>query len=201
MPISKAQLGEYQHYVIADMSNSMQEPSVRMKGRTRWDEMQEHVTGLCHYLLGVDDDGITIIPFSSQVGKISDNIKTGEDVKRIFSALSPRGTTNLAAAIDAAQEHRKRLQQGKAIFHIFTDGEPDSESAVAEAIGRIVRTMNDDSETAINILQVGDDEKAGRFLKRLDDNLNFKFDIVNAMTVTESEGLSYEDIMDRALND
>jgi hypothetical protein len=202
--ISKAQASEYEHVVLVDRSGSMGSPSKRIPGKTRWNEAQEHIQSLCNFLRDVDENGIDVVLFSSEV-QTFDNVKTPEQVQEIFSNVQPRGTTNLAAAIKAAQSKRAASGGRQYFFHVLTDGEPDSRPAAQQAIAEAVRTMNKDSDLAISFLQIGDDPEATKFLKELDDDLqkNYKlpFDAVNSMTVAESEGLSYEAIMHLALND
>jgi hypothetical protein len=202
--ISKAQASEYEHVVLVDRSGSMGEPSKRIPGKTRWAEAQEHISGLCNYLHDVDENGIDIILFSGTVTSY-DGVKTTDDVKKIFSEVQPKGSTNLADAIREANKKRTANQGRGYFFHIFTDGVPDSEAAAATAIAECVKTMTKDADLAISFLQIGDDPGATAFLKRLDDNLqkshNLQFDAVNTMTAAESDGLSYEQIMWQALND
>lgn len=201
--ISAAQASEYDHIVLVDRSGSMGESSKRMAGKTRWQEASEYVAGLVAFLKDVDEDGITLITFNGATN-VTDNVKDVEMVKSVFASQQPTGSTDLAAALVAAE--RKRATSGKpCFFHVFTDGVPNSEPAAAEAIAKSVRTMKKDADLAISFLQIGDDPDATRFLKRLDDDLKsthrLEFDVVNTMTAAESESLSYGQIMYMALND
>jgi hypothetical protein len=107
--ISKAQASEYEHVVLVDRSGSMGEPSKRIPGKTRWAEAQEHISGLCNYLHDVDENGIDIILFSGTVTSY-DGVKTTDDVKKIFSEVQPKGSTNLADAIREANKKRTANQ-------------------------------------------------------------------------------------------
>ncbi len=202
--ISKAQASEYEHIVLVDKSGSMGEKSLKIPGKTRWQEAQEHISGLTNFLSDVDENGLDIILFGTNA-EVHRHIKTPEAVAEIFTKASPKGSTNLAAAFVEAEKIRQESPGRGFMIHVFTDGLPDSESGAAEAISKMGKSMKKDSELAIGFLQIGDDPDATRYLKQLDDNLQKKyqlpFDCVNTMTAAESADLSYEQIMWLTVND
>lgn len=197
--ISKEQAGEYDHIILIDRSGSMGSPSLKFKGKSRWQEAQEFTEGYARFAESVDDDGLTVITFNSHP-TVYDGV-TADKVHEIFTNESPMGSTNLAAALEAA--FKKKFTAGKkAIIMVLTDGEPDSQEDVKTVIKNAANKIDRDEELGIQFIQVGDDRNATRFLADLDDNLKgAKFDIVNSLTREEAEAYSIEQILWLALND
>lgn len=197
--ITKEQAKAYDHIILIDKSGSMGEPSKVMEGRTRWDEAKEFTGSYARFAETVDDDGLTIITFNSKP-TIYDGVKA-DKVTEVFTTCQPGGSTGLANALDAA--FQKKFSSGKpAIILVLTDGVPDSESAVKKVIIEAAGKIDKDEELAVQFIQIGDDPSATKFLTDLDDNLkDAKFDIVNALTREQAEGLTIEQLLWQALND
>lgn len=197
--ISVDQAKEYDHIILIDQSGSMGTPSTTLEGRSRWDEAKEFTEQYARFAESVDDDGITLITFNS-TPTVYDGVKAAK-VSEIFSTTRPGGSTNLAAALQEA--FKKKFSSTKpAIVLVMTDGEPDSESAVKKVIIEAANRLEKDADLGVQFVQIGDDEKARKFLADLDDNLKeAKFDIVNALSRVEAEGLTIEQLLWQALND
>lgn len=198
--VSKAQAGEYNHILLVDKSGSMGSPSTRYPGKSRWQEAAEFATGFASYIGQVDDDGFDMVLFGGGPIKTFTGLKTAEVVAKVFSNEDPGGSTPLAQALLVAQTLREKGGK-RAMVHVLTDGAPDDEGAVIRAIGTMVGTMNDDADLAINIMQIGNDPAVAKFLTKLDDGLNLKFDAVNCISAEEAEKLSYGEVLYLALND
>jgi Mg-chelatase subunit ChlD len=201
--ITTAQASEYDHIVLVDKSGSMATESKRFPGKSRWQEVQEYVKGFVNFINSADEDGITLITFNGSYN-VTDNVKDMAAVDALFAKEQPSGSTALHLALQAA--FAKGQQSGKPLFvHVFTDGEPTNKDAAANEIANAVRAMKKDADLAVSFLQVGDDPEATAYLTYLDDQLqadkNLPFDAVNAMTVADSEGLTYGQILHLALND
>lgn len=197
--ISLAQAKEYDHIILIDQSGSMGEKSKTLEGRTRWDEAKEFTESYARFAETVDDDGLTLITFNSNP-TVYDGIKA-DKVHDIFMNNRPGGSTNLAAALEEA--FKKKFSSSKpAIILVMTDGVPDSQSTVKDAIIRAANKCEKDSDIGIQFVQIGDDAGAAKFLNDLDDNLKTaKFDIVNSLTREEAEGYTVEQLLWLALND
>ena len=197
--ISVNQAKEYDHIILIDQSGSMGEPSVKMKGKSRWQEAQEFTMGYARFAESVDEDGITVITFNSY-STIYDGVKA-DKVQEIFTTLRPSGSTNLAGALEDA--FRKKFAAGKkAIIMVLTDGEPNSPEAVKEVIVKAANKLEREGDIGIQFIQIGDDSTATRFLNDLDDNLKgAKFDIVNSLTREEAEAYTIEQLLWLAVND
>lgn len=197
--ISEAQAKEYDHIILIDKSGSMGEPSTSLEGRTRWDEAQEFTESYARFAEKVDDDGLTVITFNSSP-TIYDGVKA-DKVHEVFTKCRPSGSTNLAGALEAA--FKKKFEAGKkALIMVLTDGVPDSESKVKDAIMNAANKLESDGDIGIQFVQIGNDTHAKQFLNDLDNNLKgAKFDIVNSLTREEAEQYTVEQILWLALND
>ena len=199
--LSLAQAKEYDYILMMDQSGSMSEPSTKLEGKTRWDEAAEFTTAFARWADTVDADGITVITYNSGA-KMHDNV-TADKVKEIFTKQRPAGGTNLAGALELAFSHHFKTSKPTIIVCV-TDGAPDSETAVSKAIIAASKKLERDEQLAVQFVQIGDDEKAAKFLEQLDDNLTTqgaKFDIVNALTREEAEQLTPEQLCYQAIND
>lgn len=197
--ISDSQAKEYDYILVLDKSGSMDEPSTTLDGRARWDEAQEFTESFARFADKHDDDGLTVITFSSS-HKVYDGVHA-DKVHEVFATCQPGGSTNLAGALDAA--FKKKFDSGKpAIILVMTDGQPDNETAVKTSITNAANRIEKDGDIGIQFVQIGNDARAAKFLGDLDDNLkDAKFDIVNSLTREEAEKLTIEQMLYLAIND
>lgn len=197
-----ARLTEYDSIVLIDRSGSMSGPA---KGFSdRWHAAKEITVGIATLAAKVDDDGITVIQFGGAFNPsrdVVDGVKDAAAVAEIFAKHSPAGSTPTAEALEAA--FAKKFAAGKkGIVFVVTDGEPNDANAVKDAIVAAAGKLNDACELRVLFLQVGDNAEAAAYLDGLDNNLKgAKFDIVNAITFKDADGLTAEDLFTRALDD
>lgn len=200
--MDKAVLSEYDSIVLIDRSGSMDGAA---KGfSNRWAAAKEITVGIATLAAQVDDDGITVITFGGQFNAskdVVDGVKDAASVAAIFSGKGPGGSTPTAEALDAA--FAKKFASGKkAVIFVVTDGEPNDQGAVKTSILNAAAKLTDASEIRILFLQVGDNAEAARYLDDLDNHLSgAKFDIVNAITFKDADGLTPDDLFSRALSD
>lgn len=197
--ITDTQAKEYDYILVLDKSGSMGDASLTLEGRTRWDEAQEFTENFARFAEKHDDDGLTVITFSSG-NKVYDGVKA-DKVYEVFTSCQPGGSTNLAAALDVA--FKKKFSSSKpALIVVMTDGVPDSETAVKNSIINAANKIEKDGDIGIQFVQIGNDAHAAKFLGDLDDNLKgAKFDIVNSLSREEAEKLTIEQMLYLALND
>lgn len=190
--------------ILVDKSGSMGEP---MGKTTRWNGVGETAVAVARELEANDPDGITVYTFSS-LFKRFDN-QTAAKVAEIFKNNSPSGSTNLHTVLEdvfnnyLSRKKKGEQKEGESVF-IMTDGVPDSEPAVAEAICRFTKKLDSANEFSITFIQVGDDAAATKYLKKLDDDLEgqgAKYDIVDTLTVTELEGKNMADVIKQAISE
>lgn len=192
-------LSEYDFILVLDASGSMS--TADCNGRTRWKYMQESVTAFAHDIQQFDEDGIDIVVFSGSNVSTHTGV-TAEKVADIFKERSPRGSTPLAEALQEALKLAGKSDK-KDFILVFTDGVPDSESEAAKTIVQAANKQETDDSLTILFVQVGRDDDATRYLRKLDDNLKgAKFDIVDAKTIEEAERFATTaDLVLHAIND
>lgn len=179
----EATLSEYDFIACFDSSGSM--GTVDVKGRSRWDAMQESAAAFCRDLERIDTDGIDVVVFGNESVKSFQGV-TADKVTEVFGAFSPRGGTPMAEALKEALKLAGKSKK-KDFIVVFTDGVPDDEAAVEKVIRDQANSQASDDELTILFIQVGHDQHATDYLTKLDDNLKgAKFDIVDAKTIDEA---------------
>lgn len=169
---------------IIDHSASMGDPSIRRSGMTRFSELQEDTVGIAREAQRFDSDGLTVVAFSSAV-RVFDGV-TADRVADIFKEFSPRGGTNLAAALEAA--FAKAATSSKdCVILVFTDGVPDDGGRVYQVVNSAGQ-KNGRPKLGITFVQVGEAPEATAFLAKLNNNLSV--DIVAVASAKDAEGLT-----------
>lgn len=202
-----ATLENRDYYLLIDKSGSMATADVN--GRERWDAAKEGTLALTSKIVKYDPDGITVYPFAGNF-RTYENVATTETVNKIFHENEPNGSTALdkplAAALDSyfALKAKGEAKANGAMILVVTDGIPDDRKAVERVIIEATKKMDRDEELAISFIQIGKDGAATQFLKHLDDELQSagaKFDIVDTVTQDEAEGMTFVELLEKALND
>jgi Mg-chelatase subunit ChlD len=196
-------LRKYDFVVAIDKSGSMARPGTR--GLPRWKEAEEAAYGIASKAAEYDDDGITVVTFSSST-RVFDNV-TAERVEQVFSENDPGGTTDTAGMLRVVFDRYNASKRIKpVILVVVTDGEPDDRNAVKTIIRDFAATLTgngfgDTDDFGILFLQVGNDPSARSFLKELDTGLNARFDIVATRTVDELSNMTMTEAFIAALED
>lgn len=194
-----ATLSEYDFVIAIDASGSMTTDDV--KGRSRWETMQETVGAFARDLNKIDSDGLGLVIFSGQSIDSFDGV-TPAKLEEIFKTRSPRSSTPLAEGLQAALNLAGKSEK-KDFIIVFTDGVPDDKAAAAKVIIDASHKQETDDALTILFVQVGHDTAATTFLRQLDDELTTaKFDIVDAKTIEEAEKFaSTADLVIAAIDD
>ena len=183
-----ARLSEYDFVVAIDTSGSMAEPNEAGSSTTRWESVQETAMTFIRDVQQIDQDGLGLVLFGRQVESF-DNV-TADKAREVFATHSPRGSTPLAEALDAAFALAGKSDK-KDFILVFTDGVPNDRDAAAKRIIRQANSQANDDDCTVLFIQVGDDAAATRYLQSLDDDLRgAKFDIVDAKTVAEADAFN-----------
>lgn len=192
-------LSEYDFIVVVDASGSMSTDDV--KGRTRWEAVQETAEQFTRDLSKIDADGIGLVIFNGQAVKSYDGVNVSK-LTEAFASTSPRSSTPLAEALTEALKLAGKSDK-KDFIIVFTDGVPDDKAAAAKVIVEAANKQDSDDALTILFVQVGSDAQATKYLQDLDDNLKgAKFDIVDAKTVAEAEAFATTaDLVIAAIND
>lgn len=198
-PEQIAILSEYDFIVAVDASGSMSIADV--KGRSRWDTMQESLLAFARDLNAIDSDGLGLVIFNGNSVDSFDGV-TPDKIAEIFTTRSPRSSTPLAEALTASLKLAGKSEK-KDFIIVFTDGVPDDKEAAAKVIRDQSNSQAADDDCTILFVQVGYDANATAYLKLLDDDLKgCKFDIVDAKTIEEAEKFATTvDLIIAAIND
>jgi len=73
--------------------------------------------------------------------------------------------------------------------------------SVKKAIENCSNKLHYDSALSITFVQIGHDQGATDFLKSLDEHLHCKFDIVDTITKEEMEGMDFDTMIHKSIND
>lgn len=180
-------LTEFDYIVAVDASGSMTTEDV--KGRSRWEAMQETVGQFARDVVKLDSDGIALVVFNGQAVTSYDGVDA-KKVDEVFASTRPRNSTPLAEALTEALKLAGKSDK-KDFIIVFTDGVPDDKAAAAKVIVDAANKQETDDALTILFVQVGHDAAATAYLRELDDNLKgAKFDIVDAKTVDEAEAFA-----------
>jgi Mg-chelatase subunit ChlD len=193
------QLKQCDIVIVIDHSGSMSTPSKRFKSKNRIEEVQEDVLAVARIAEKFDNDGLTVIGFSSAV-QVYDGV-TSEKVANVFKEFGPRGSTNLAAALQAAAQKATESAKPSTVVLVYTDGEPDDQSEVIQVIKTAAMKLGR-PKVGFTLVQVGDDPAAQRFLEYLDDSLEKQGvpDVVATIPEVQAETLSVQQLAWLALN-
>ncbi len=196
------------YVLVLDKSGSMEEKDCA-GGVSRWHALQESTMAIANKCEEYDPDGITVVPFAGSF-KIYENT-TPAKVKDVFAENEPMGGTILApvlAAVFKSFTDRQKAGQEKAngeMLLVITDGCPSDEDAVAKEIVKFGNTLTHGREEyGISFIQVGKDQHASEYLKRLDSHLEkegAKNDIVNTKTMTDVETVGLTETLIAALTE
>jgi Mg-chelatase subunit ChlD len=178
--------------IIVDHSGSMAEPSTQLKGKTRYQEVQEEVILAARIAEKYDDDGLTLIHFSNHP-VVTDGVKA-DAVKAAFDKFHPNGSTNLAAALLEA-EKKARASSKEVVVFVYTDGEANDPDACIDAINKAGKEFGR-PRIGFVFVQVGNDSGAKAFLDKLDNDL--KVDVCATFSEEEAENLSIEQLVTAA---
>lgn len=188
-PASEEVLKKLDWIIVIDHSGSTATESTRLKGRTRYEEMQEQCILAGNIASKYDDDGITLIHFSNRAA-VRDNVKA-DAVANVFREYRPGGSTMLALALNEAVAKAKASTKETVVL-VFTDGEasdPDDVIATLNAAGRDLGRPR----IGFSFIQVGDDRGAKAFLDKLDNSLSV--DVCATFSEEDAENLSIEQLV------
>jgi hypothetical protein len=196
--LNETQLSALDAIIAVDHSGSMGDPSLRLKGKSRSDEVQECAVAVARLFGKWDTDGITVIGFNNAI-TVHDGV-TAEKVSGLFKELQPYGSTNTAGMIDAAVAKAKESSKQAAVI-VYTDGAASDEAAVITALKKAATDLGR-GKIGFVFVQVGEDPDATKFLKYVDNELEKQGvpDIAATVTAADAENLSVPQLAWLALN-
>lgn len=191
-PATEETLKKLDWILVVDHSGSTNSPSTRMKGKTRYEEMREQAILAAQVAGKYDDDGITVIYFSSHA-KVKDNV-TAYALADVFKEFPPNGSTNLAEALEKAVEKAKSSTKETVVI-VFTDGEANDFDAVVKIMNQAGKDLGR-PRIGFAFVQVGDDAGAKAFLDKLDNGL--AVDVCATFSQEDAENITIEQLVTAA---
>lgn len=180
------------YVVILDRSGSM--------SGTRWRSAEKAISILAPFACRADPDGITFYVFNNSFKRF-ENVRSATDVEEIFSSTSPEGGTEMAVVLkDLFQAFLAGGKKPTTVL-VITDGESSGQETIVDSIQSVSNKLDTDAQLSITFVQIGDDSGASAFLNRLDDQLHCKFDICDVLTVEEMEGMTFDQLVAKSLQD
>lgn len=151
---------------------------------SRWDWCEQQSEQLARILVPFAHDNLTIVPFATEY-TVHENC-TPAAVAKIFKTESPKGNTNLLNPLIGQLAHHlanKDPNRRPVVIAIISDGRPDKELEVADAIITATKRMRHPKEVSIVFLQVGDAFNGKKFLADVDEHLVERGAKYDAVTV------------------
>ncbi|KAG8703153.1 hypothetical protein FRC09_004317 [Ceratobasidium sp. 395] len=180
--IALERLKEYDIQFLIDDSGSMIGP--------RWAEARDALIGLCKEALQHDTNGVEIYFLNASPAKST--FRSPDEITQLFDTVQPSATAPtftgdrvehiLSAYMDRLEDARG-FDQPTSIkplnLIIITDGEPsdDPEDVIVAAARRLKAGNFEPTQVGIQFIQIGDDAKAKKALKKLDKDLKKKHDV------------------------
>lgn len=191
-PADEAVLKTLDYIIVIDHSGSTATGSNRLKGKSRYDEMREQCILAATIAGKYDDDGITLIHFST-AAKVRDGVKA-DAVASVFAEFRPGGNTMLGLALAEAVK-KAQASTKEVVVLVFTDGEASDEDDVIRVISEAGASMGR-PKIGFCFIQVGNDPSAKAFLDKLDNDL--KVDVCATFSEEDAENLSIEQLVNAA---
>lgn len=199
----KRDLSQYNLSLYIDKSGSMD--------GQRWRDVQEAVPPIIRRITAIDQDGITLGFFNTDIRAFADNVSEAK-AQEMFRLIEPGGGTSIVKVVSMAIElfnQRFQLSDKKEIVVIITDGEDGEGNEGIKKIAKMIidqtYKMESDSDLTLLFIQIGDDINAAQWLRVLDDNLKgagAKYDIVDVKTFEDlSVYDSFADALRSAIED
>ncbi|MBX9769931.1 MAG: hypothetical protein K2X29_01085 [Candidatus Obscuribacterales bacterium] len=171
--------------LFIDQSGSMRKTDCP-GGLSRWDWCAQQSAELARLLVPFTQNNLTIVPFATEY-TVHENC-TPATVAKIFKTGSPKGKTNLLNPLIGQLAHHlanKSPNRRPVVIAIISDGRPDQEFEVDDAIITATKRMRHPKEVSIVFLQVGDAFNGKKFLTDIDEHLverGAKYDAVSVRT-------------------
>lgn len=227
--LKKRNLSKYDLEVFADISGSM-DTCDTSSGKSRLNDCREKVSLLVEECEKIDTDGVTFGVFNGDVTTYENTTfaKVGPLFAKIRpnggTATAKVLEQRIGDYFDKLFGKPKSGFFGKAtpgdpntkprIIVIFTDGEPNVPDArtarqavrdvIVNATKRLTKEGLGRDKLGISFIQTGRDREAKIFLNELNNDLSAAgatMDIVNCLTVEDCDGLTTQQVLEKALDD
>lgn len=184
--MSQLELNKGDNFIhVIDVSASMRQTDTP-SGASRIDFAKETVLTNIGEAAKWDTDGSDVVTFGHTVKAYKG--LTPEKARDIVGGLrANEGSTDTAGAVAAAWKLHRDGGYKQTVCFIYTDGEPNDETALFNQIAAITEQLKDEHEFAISFLTVGKrSPELEAFLAKLDDAVpGAKHDIVDVKRLEE----------------
>lgn len=177
--------------IVIDHSGSTATESKRIEG-TLYDEMKEAAMTAAVVANKYDDDGITLIHFSSH-SVVNDGVKP-QAIADVFAEYVPGGNTMLGQALEQAVAKAKSSSK-EVVVIVYTDGAASDPTKVIEVLNKAGHDLGR-PRIAFAFVQVGNDRDAAKFLDKLDNDL--KVDVCATFSAEDADGLTIQQLVNAA---
>lgn len=195
------------YVLLIDKSGSMISDDTP-NGQTRWKAVQELTQAIAAKIQELDPDGITVYTFDDSFTKY-ENV-TAEKVNEIFLKQKPcNGTSFVPVLTDVFNSYNKRKKADQTkpngeMLLVVTDGAPSDQEPTMKKIVEFGNALaSADDEYGISFFQIGKDQSASAFLKKMDDDLvgsyGAKHDIVDTKTFEQIGEIGLTEALNEAL--
>lgn len=177
--------------IVIDHSGSTATESKRIEG-TLYDEMKEAAMTAAVVANKYDDDGITLIHFSSH-SVVNDGVKP-QAIADVFAEYVPGGNTMLGQALEQAVAKAKSSSK-EVVVIVYTDGAASDPTKVIDVLNKAGKDLGR-PRIAFAFVQVGNDRDAAKFLDKLDNDL--KVDVCATFSAEDADGLTIQQLVNAA---
>jgi len=185
------------YIVILDMSGSMHTKDGHHM--SRWEHGEHAALQLAPFIEKANLDGFTLYLFNHTIEKYPGIVQDNTRIKEIFARHQPHGSTNLANVLNVAFESHFQLGRQTSIL-VITDGEPDSQPDVYDAVERAANRMQTPYDMSCTFIQIGHDEGASCFLEALHTDNKCRFPIVDCISYRNLKHIHFHDLIREAIN-
>ena len=198
-----ALIAMYDVILIGDDSGSMSTTD-RGEQTSRWERLKLLVQTISFWTTLMDDDGIDVRMFNTDIGNDGNNIGSPQSVDQLFKLCRPGGITPMGESIMRTIKEKKIFEKvdkkklkKPVLFLIITDGTPTNKRAVTDAITQCRAKVKDSRykrrAIAFGFCQVGKDKSAQEWLNEIDEDSK----IGNSIDCTSEYAEEYKEFQEK----
>ncbi len=198
---------ERDYTLIIDKSENMSTSTPEAQTNL-WSVVKETTIDIAKQCEQFDFDGLTLYLYGDNFERFKCLSKT--QMREILDKTAPSGIAKLSEALqDAISKYFERRFLGLSkpngeTLIVITASEPVDAEKVQQTIIEASQQMTHDEELGISFIQVGTDAKAGKFLQKLDNDLQSmgaKFDICDTVVLEKMDRSLLAEVLLNAIVD
>ena len=179
-----ATLQQYDTLFLVDDSGSMMYDD-SVKG-SKWEKTKRVMADITTIAAKHNSDGVEVQFFNFSPRERKNLLRSAEEVMRLFEDVKTYGPSPIADRLDQVlNEYCYEFEKNRRIkslnLIVLTDGEPSPHQDVEKIIVKYARELKKlkahSLKVGIQFVQIGNDRKATAYFKRLDDNLQIRYNL------------------------